>query len=205
MVVLTCQLKVLLCQQFLFVLIQKKCYTGMLCHPIKDVFLKSVTLKIITPLLHSSFHSSSSTDSINPSLSEEDDDDTESATIQKAAATMLTLKDWYGGLGFRDDAVGIFESDLLQKASVSSRWQFWCCSHHSIHRAIYTISVHLNCVCFGPCTHPTLPTQKLLCPPTSVVWLTTGNRAGCSTSSRETPNPRTGSSQEPVLSFCNQT
>jgi len=56
---------------------------------IKDVFLKSVTLKIITPLLHSSF----STDSINPSLSGEDDDDTETATIQKEVASTLTLKD----------------------------------------------------------------------------------------------------------------
>lgn len=52
----------------------------------KDVFLKSVTLKIITPLPQSS----SLTDSINPGLPPEDNDDTGSATIQKET---LTLKD----------------------------------------------------------------------------------------------------------------
>ena len=133
---------------------------------IKDVFLKSVTLKIITPLLHSSF----STDSINPSLSGEDDDDTETATIQKEVASTLTLKDWYWGLGLRDEAVGIF--DLLQKAGISSRRQFWSCSHHSIHPAIYTVPVHLNCVYFSPCTYPTHPTEKLLCSPNSLWCLT---------------------------------
>lgn len=56
---------------------------------IKDVLPKSVTLKIIAPLLHSSY----SADFVYPSLSEEDDDDTESATIHKEAATMLTLQD----------------------------------------------------------------------------------------------------------------
>lgn len=56
---------------------------------IKDVLLKSVTLKIITPLLHSSYP----TDLVYPSLSEEDVDDTESTAIHKEAATMLTLQD----------------------------------------------------------------------------------------------------------------
>lgn len=46
---------------------------------IKDVFLRSVTIKNITPLLHSS----STTDTIKPSSFEEDNDDTERVTIQE--------------------------------------------------------------------------------------------------------------------------
>lgn len=60
----------------------------------KDVFLKSVTIKNITPLLHSS----SSTDLINPRLFEEDDDDTESATIQEEGHECSHLKTDTGDL-----------------------------------------------------------------------------------------------------------
>lgn len=45
---------------------------------LKNVFLRSSTIKKITPLLHSS----STTDSIKPSMFEEDDD-TERVTIQE--------------------------------------------------------------------------------------------------------------------------
>lgn len=78
---------------------------------VKGVFLRSVTIKNITPLLHSS----SLTDSINPSL------------------LMLTLKvqlfrkrgmnaHTKSGFGLRDEAAEIFEEgDLPQKSGTSSR------------------------------------------------------------------------------------
>lgn len=45
MMLLTCQLKIALYQQILFVPIQKKCYTGMLCCPSRTCFWKVWHLK----------------------------------------------------------------------------------------------------------------------------------------------------------------
>lgn len=59
------------------------------------------------------------------------------------------------------------EHDLLLKAGIPSRWQFWNSSFQSIYYAIYSVPMHLNCVHFSPCTQIPL----YICPPNSLVSL----------------------------------
>lgn len=95
----------------------------------KRIFAGS-SMKLNDELLTLFFHLSPLSDLIDLGPSEEDDDDSETIAIQKEAVRILPVKGLHWAFNFIDEVADIcrnsnlFRKATLQKASITSSWQF---------------------------------------------------------------------------------
>lgn len=135
---------------------QKKCYRGMFCCPLRMHFWKFWSLK--------TWLNSSSPNWLN-----------QSQVVwgrwwwhwrwnyRGRGAQVLPLKDWYWGFGLRDAELGSLRRVICSRKKTSPPGD-----NYSIHHVKYTVPVHLNWLYFSLCTHPIFPTEKFICFPNNI-------------------------------------
>lgn len=190
--------KTALWQQFLYVpLLYRRSVNRHALLSIKDAFLKSLITKNVLPLLHSS----------SPNWLHQSpfiwgrSYDTEDRTIQEEGHKCSQTD-------IEDLVSGVQQLGSLRRVIFSRKLASPPGDKYSIHHAIYTVPVHLNCILVSAHIPSSIQKKWFAFQTTSSIspgWLKTVSRAGCSGISSGMPNPRIGWSRELVLSLCNTT